>query len=90
MNFQPTLAFAQQLDEQDPLKNFRDQFIIPSANEMQKVYFLGNSLGLQPKRTKDKLQTILDDWGKLGVESFPMFQSFICLIPFSIPLDILT
>src|SRR5688572_8196187 len=70
MQFQPTLAFAQQLDEQDPLRAFRQQFIIPSANDVEKVYFLGNSLGLQPKRTKDKLQTILDDWGKLGVESF--------------------
>ena len=70
MNFQPTLAFAQQLDQQDPLRSFRQQFIIPSNDGIEKVYFLGNSLGLQPKRTKDKLQTILDDWGKLGVESF--------------------
>jgi kynureninase len=70
MNFQPTLAFAQQLDLQDPIRAFRQQFIIPSTEEKEKVYFLGNSLGLQPKRTKDKLQTILDDWGKQGVESF--------------------
>ena len=70
MNFQPTLAFAQQLDAQDVLKNFRNEFVIPTENGNQQRYFLGNSLGLQPKRTKEKLQTILDDWAKRGVESF--------------------
>ena len=60
MNFQSTLAFAQQLDEQDPLRSFRQQFIIPSNDGIEKVYFLGNSLGLQPKRTKDKLQKIME------------------------------
>ena len=70
MQFQPSLAFAQQLDALDPLKSFRQQFIIPSANGKEKVYFLGNSLGLQPKRTKDRLQTILNDWAAHGVEAF--------------------
>lgn len=70
MNFQPTLAFAQQLDAQDALRNFRNEFVVPTENEKQQYYFLGNSLGLQPKRTKEKLQTILDDWAKRGVESF--------------------
>jgi kynureninase len=70
MQFQPSLAFAQQMDANDPLKRFRQQFIIPSKNGKEKVYFLGNSLGLQPKRTKDRLQTILNDWAAHGVEAF--------------------
>lgn len=70
MQFQPSLAFAQQMDANDPLKRFRQQFIIPSQNGKEKVYFLGNSLGLQPKRTKDRLQTILNDWAAHGVEAF--------------------
>jgi kynureninase len=70
MQFQNTLAFAQQLDANDPLSTFRQQFIIPSKEGKEQVYFLGNSLGLQPKRTKDYIQQIMNDWAALGVESF--------------------
>jgi kynureninase len=70
MQFQNTRSFAQQQDENDPLKNFRRQFIIPSTNGKEKVYFLGNSLGLQPKRTQQYIQTIMNDWAAHGVEAF--------------------
>lgn len=70
MQFQSTLAFAQQMDQDDPLQSFRQQFIIPAENVKEKVYFLGNSLGLQPKRTKDSIQTIMNDWAAHGVEAF--------------------
>ena len=70
MQFQNTLSFAQQLDTSDPLKSYRDKFIIPEANGKQKIYFLGNSLGLQPKSTNDYIQRIMQDWADLGVESF--------------------
>jgi kynureninase len=39
MNFETGLSFAQQLDDADPLKNFRDKFIIPEANGKQKSIF---------------------------------------------------
>ena len=70
MSFQNTLSFAEQLDATDPLKSFRNKFIIPEANGKQKIYFLGNSLGLQPKSTNGYLQQIMQDWAALGVESF--------------------
>ncbi|MBX9782974.1 MAG: kynureninase [Chitinophagaceae bacterium] len=70
MQFQNTLAFAQQLDINDPLKQFRNQFIIPSEGGKEKTYFLGNSLGLQPKRTHEYIQRIMKDWATHGVESF--------------------
>jgi kynureninase len=70
MQFKNTLAFAQELDTSDPLKDFRDKFIIPEANGKQKIYFLGNSLGLQPKSANDHIQQILKDWASLGVEAF--------------------
>jgi kynureninase len=70
MQFQNTLAFAKQLDADDPLKSFRHQFIIPTENGKEKVYFLGNSLGLQPKQTNEYIQRIMNDWATLGVESF--------------------
>jgi len=67
---QNTISFVQQLDEQDSLKDFRERFIIPEANGKQHIYFLGNSLGLQPKSAKKYIEQIMDDWASLGVESF--------------------
>ena len=70
MQFQNTLAFAQQLDANDPLSAFRKQFIIPSESGKEKIYFLGNSLGLQPKRTQQYVQQIMYGWATHGVEAF--------------------
>jgi kynureninase len=68
--FENTLDFARQLDAADPLQQFRKEFIIPELNGRKQIYFLGNSLGLQPVRTKSYLQKILDGWSALGVEAF--------------------
>ena len=70
MQFQNTLRFAKQLDQQDPLKSFRDRFIIPAGDGKQQVYFLGNSLGLQPKSAKEAIQQVLQQWADFGVEGF--------------------
>lgn len=68
MNFQNTLAFAREQDKKDSLKDFRNRFYIPQHNSKDCIYLTGNSLGLQPKTTKDYVQQELDDWAKLGVE----------------------
>jgi len=68
MNFQNTLSFARELDEQDKLKHFRNKFLIPQHNGKDCIYFAGNSLGLQPKSVKDYIQQEIDDWARLGVE----------------------
>lgn len=68
-NFESTLAFAKEQDQQDPLHRFREKFHIPkdaAGNDI--VYLCGNSLGLQPKNTQKYIQQELDDWAKLGVE----------------------
>jgi kynureninase len=70
MKFENDFSFAQQLDAADPLKSFRNKFITPEAGGKQQIYFLGNSLGLQPTSTKQYIQQILNDWSALGVESF--------------------
>lgn len=70
MQFNPTREQALELDAADPLRSFRDQFIIPEQSGKQQAYFLGNSLGLQPKRTQAYLHRILNDWSARGVESF--------------------
>jgi kynureninase len=66
--FENTLEFAQKLDANDPLRSFRDEFHFPNFHEKPVVYFTGNSLGLQPKRTKSYIEQELEDWAKYGVE----------------------
>ena len=68
MNFQNTREFAQSLDAQDELKNYRNEFIFPKVNGKQVIYFTGNSLGLQPKRTKQYVDEVMNDWANLAVE----------------------
>jgi kynureninase len=70
MVFQNSVSFARQLDEADPLRQFRQQFLIPPHGEAEAIYFLGNSLGLQPVRTKAAIEGVLGQWQRYGVESF--------------------
>lgn len=67
--FDNTLDLALKLDEADPLKSFRQQFHIPQQkNGKDEVYFVGNSLGLQPKLTSEYLNDELTKWQTLGVK----------------------
>ena len=69
MNDKTTLEFATELDKEDQLSPYRDEFHIPQDKEGNDlIYLCGNSLGLQPKRTKAYLDQELNDWAKLGVE----------------------
>ncbi len=67
-SFSNTADFAAQLDAQDELRSFRSRFHIPPHHGDACVYFCGNSLGLQPKRTSELVNEELNDWAKLGVE----------------------
>ena len=65
----PGIDYAKAQDQKDPLANYREKFHIPkNADGEEWLYFTGNSLGLQPKQTKNHIQQELDDWAKLGVE----------------------
>lgn len=68
MTFENTREFARQLDAQDELRKYRDEFIFPKVNGKDVIYFTGNSLGLQPKRTKAYVDEIMNDWAALAVE----------------------
>ena len=68
MIFENTREFAQQLDAKDELRTYRDEFLFPQVNGKQVIYFTGNSLGLQPKRTKAYVDEIMNDWANLAVE----------------------
>lgn len=58
-----------ELDQQDPLKNFRSEFIFPhTKNGQTPLYFAGHSLGLMPKNAKTYVNEELEAWGQYGVE----------------------
>ncbi|MCF1420161.1 kynureninase [Mangrovimonas futianensis] len=63
------LDYAKEQDQNDPLKEYRKKFHIPTDQDGKElVYLCGNSLGLQPKTTKDYIDQELNDWAQLGVE----------------------
>ncbi|MEZ4886303.1 MAG: kynureninase [Chitinophagales bacterium] len=67
--FQNTLSFAKKMDENDPLKSFRQKFHLPlQKNGEPFIYLCGNSLGLQPKSTRTAIEQELKDWENYGVE----------------------
>lgn len=68
MIFENTREFAQSLDVKDELRNYREEFYFPKVNGKQVIYFTGNSLGLQPKRTKTYVDEVMNDWANLAVE----------------------
>lgn len=60
---------ARKLDNDDPLATYRSRFHIPKGPDGEDcIYLCGNSLGLQPKSTKQAIVQELDDWANLGVE----------------------
>ncbi|MEK6477635.1 kynureninase [Catalinimonas sp. 4WD22] len=60
-------ALAQ--DKKDSLQHYREQFYIPKNSEGKtKIYFCGNSLGLQPKNATHYLQEALGKWQQQAVE----------------------
>lgn len=67
--FEASADFALRLDAADPLSAFRERFHMPvdkTGNSV--VYFTGNSLGLQPRTTREYVDQELEDWAALGVE----------------------
>jgi kynureninase len=71
MKYERSADFAQQMDSEDPLARFRNEFqfpVSPNGSGKPAIYLCGNSLGLQPKKTRLYINEELDDWAKLGVE----------------------
>jgi len=63
------IAYAKQLDKEDTVSHYREQFHIPKDKDGNNwLYFTGNSLGLQPKATQKYIQQELEDWANFGVE----------------------
>jgi kynureninase len=68
MEYKLGKQFAEELDANDDLRDYRERFHIPLQNKKETIYLCGNSLGLQPKSVKEKLLRELDSWKINGVE----------------------
>ena len=60
--------YAAALDAADPLRGFRDEFHLPLHDGAPQAYFVGNSLGLQPKGARAHVEEVLDKWAREAVE----------------------
>ncbi|KAG2204660.1 hypothetical protein INT47_011955 [Mucor saturninus] len=70
-----SVEYAESLDNQDALRKYRDEFVIPTLRDISNgdsdepcTYLCGNSLGLMPKRSRELINQELDAWGRRGVE----------------------
>src|SRR5688572_16337498 len=59
-------ALAQ--DAADPLREMRAQFLIPQHDGADQAYFVGNSLGLQPRGARAHVEEVLSKWAAEAVE----------------------
>ncbi len=73
--------FARELDRNDPLRQFRDQFELPGADaDEPRIYLLGNSLGPLPHGVRDAVKCELDAWARRGVESYFESPASWCML----------
>src|SRR4030095_5711925 len=57
-NFSLSREFALQLDQQDSLASYRDQFVI---NDSDLIYLDGNSLGRMPKLVIERMKRAVEE-----------------------------
>jgi kynureninase len=66
-------ATAEALDRDDPLARFRDEFVFEEGGPL---YVDGNSLGRLPKRTRERLALLVDEWGAALVRGWQEWIDF--------------
>ncbi|KAF5890880.1 kynureninase, partial [Clarias magur] len=75
---------AEYFDRHDTLRDLRQEFLVPKVSDLPQsdltlvdgsedcIYFVGNSLGLQPKNTKNYINEELEKWAKIGAHGHVM------------------
>lgn len=66
MSFQPTLAYARQLDARDPLAEYQERF----PRQPGQIYLDGNSLGLLSHDAQASVLRVLEEWKTLGIDGW--------------------
>ncbi len=59
---------AAEADARDPLRGFRERFAL---GDPDRIYLEGNSLGLLPLATRERLAAAVDEWADRGVSGWP-------------------
>ena len=60
-------AFALEMDARDHLTMYREKFHLPKSSTGEEIiYFVGNSLGLQPTGAMDYIQEEMEEWKTAG------------------------
>ncbi len=66
-----SLEYARQLDKQDELAHYRNEFYLPE----DAIYMDGNSLGLLSKRAERTLHELLHSWKTFGIDGWTEGQN---------------
>ncbi len=66
LNFSADKNFARQMDQNDPLSNYRNHFFIPDGS----LYMDGNSLGLLSKESEYSLKRVFNEWRDLAINGW--------------------
>lgn len=61
-------AYARDQDAADPLSALRAAFHVPRHGDAEQAYFVGNSLGLQPRGARAMVDEVMDKWARDAVE----------------------
>ncbi|HUT81361.1 MAG TPA: kynureninase [Candidatus Bathyarchaeia archaeon] len=64
--FNTTEPFARELDNNDPLAKFREEFNIPENT----IYVDGNSLGLMAKKSEECISRVVNEWKTIAVNGW--------------------
>ncbi|MGY0692572.1 kynureninase [Virgibacillus sp. FSP13] len=59
-------SYSQYLDQQDELKDFRNEFYVSDHT----IYFDGNSLGLLSKRAEQTVELLMESWKKYAIDGW--------------------
>lgn len=67
-DFEPSLAYAQDLDQANLCPDLADAYHVPSI--AAKGYFCGHSLGAMPVAAENEIASLLKQWSEHGVQSY--------------------
>ena len=71
MSVPTDLAYAQELDAQDELREFRQRFVI---DDPKLIYVDGNSLGRLPKASRTLMEEVIGrQWGSRLIRAWKRF-----------------
>ena len=60
--------YALARDAADPLSALRAEFHLPRHGDSEQAYFVGNSLGLQPRSARAMVDEVMEKWARDAVE----------------------